>query len=60
MKKIISVILSITVLSSVFCMNVSAAEEESYKYKLGLLIDGCNGFFHNGEIPLSTTFHLMY
>lgn len=52
MKKIISVILSITVLSSVFCMNVSAAEEESYKYKLGLLIDGCNGFFSQWGNPI--------
>lgn len=52
MKKIISVILSITVLSSVFCMNVSAAEEESYKYKLGSLIEVCYGFYSQWGNPI--------
>ena len=52
MKKIISVILSAAMLSSMFCMTVSAAEEESYKYKLGSLIEVCYGFYSQWGNPI--------
>lgn len=42
MKKIISVILSAAMLSSVFCMNVSAAEDSVTKEKLAYLLNAYN------------------